>query len=407
MTAQLTQSQARRIALAAQGFGRARPASGVSMRQLQSQIDRLAQLQIDSVNVAVRAHLMPVFSRLGAYDPALLDRAAGRSPRRLFEYWGHAASLIDVELQPALRFRMHAADRSEPWERVRQIEHQHPGLIDRVLQEITTRGALTARQVEHQEVRDRTHWGWNWSSVKIALEWHFLCGRLSVAQRNAQFERVYDLPDRVLPPAVRRMRTPTADEAHVILARHAARALGVMSDRCLADYFRTKLAPTRAAIAVLLEQGELIPVTVAGWSRAAYMWHDARIPRQLHAAALVSPFDSLIFERARAADLFGIDYRIEIYVPAEQRRFGYYVYPFLLDEGFAARVDIKADRQRGVLLVASAWLEPACQQPVARVAGELAASLSEMAQWLGLSAIAVSDIGTLSRELADAVRVVG
>ncbi len=406
MTAELTPAQARRIALAAQGFGRARPASGVSMGRLRSELMRLAQLQIDSVNVAVRAHLMPIFSRLGAYDPTLLERAAGRPPRHLFEYWGHAASLIDVQLEPALRFRMRAA-RGEAWHRLERVEQQHPGLVARVLDEVADRGPLTARQIEHDEVRSRVDWGWNWSSVKVALEWHFLCGRLSVARRNAQFERVFDLPERVLPASVWQQPTPDVAESHLLLARRAASALGIMTDRCVADYFRTKLTPTRSAIAALVDLGELVPVRVAGWARPTYLWHRATVPRRIQAAALVSPFDSLIFERARAADLFGLDYRIEIYLPAAQRRFGYYVYPFLLDEGFAARVDLKADRRRGVLMVAAAWLEPGWHQPAAGVAHELVVCLSEMARWLGLSAIAVSDVGTLAGELETAVRAEG
>lgn len=385
----LTLAQARRIALAAQGFGSPRPGRAVTMRDIQATITRLAQVQIDSINVVRRAHYLPFFSRLGPYDTALVDRAAGRAPRRLFEYWGHAASLIDVTLEPALRFRAERAT-DEAWGSMRRIAAEHPDLVARVLVDIRRDGPLTARQIDQvEENRPREHWGWNWSAVKTACEWLFWTGQITAARRNAQFERVYDLPERVLPEAVRSVPTPGVAAAHVALVRRAAAALGIGSLACFADYFRLTTSETAAAIEALVVTGELEPVTVTGWARTAYLWTNARKPRRIDARALLSPFDSMVFERRRLRELFGFDYRIEIYVPAAKRRHGYYVYPFLLGDRFAARVDLKADRAAGCLRVLGAWVEPD-EDPV-EVGRELVAELSELAQWLDLSRIEVAE----------------
>ena len=327
------------------------------MRDLQATVDRLAQFQIDSINIVTRAHYLPLFSRLGPYDPELLHRAAQRAPRRLFEYWGHEASLIDVVLQPALRWRM-AAAAEDAWGRMQRIQAEHPQLVDDVREELAERGPLTAREIEHEEERRHDHWGWNWSAVKTCLEWLFWTGEITAAGRNRQFERRYDLTERVLPAAVLAQPTPTRDEADVALVRRAAQALGIGTARCLADYFRISTARAKAAIDVLVESGELLPVAVTGWTETgAYLWHTARLPRRIETRALLSPFDSLVFERRRLEQLFGFRYRIEVYVPPPKRVYGYYVYPFLLDAAMVARVDLKADRARGVLRVNSAWLE--------------------------------------------------
>jgi uncharacterized protein YcaQ len=396
----LSRTQARRIALAAQGFGRPRPDRPVTMRDVQATISRLGQFQIDSINVVTRAHFMPLFSRLGSYDLALLERAAHRPPRRLFEYWGHAASLIDVDLQPLLRFRMQAGFR-DVWPGVERVARENHGLVDFVREEVRARGPLSARDLEIEEVRDRSSWGWNWSSVKTVLEWLFYCGDVTSAYRNTQFERVYDIPERVLPPQVLAAPTPDPAESVTGLIRHAARALGVASEFCLRDYFRTRRAMTRHAIAALVETGELIPVTIQGWeTKPHYLWHETRWPRRIETRALLSPFDSMIFERSRLERLFDFAYRIEIYVPGPRRVYGYYVYPFLLGEHFVARVDLKADRSRGVLLVNSAWLEPG--HDPAYVAAELAAELELLADWQGLSAVEVLPRGDLAPALASA-----
>ncbi|HET9649531.1 MAG TPA: crosslink repair DNA glycosylase YcaQ family protein [Microlunatus sp.] len=397
----LTTAQARRVALAAQGFGVPRPQRTATMRDLQRVVDRLAQFQIDSINIVARAHFMPLFSRLGPYDPALLERAAHRAPRRLFEYWGHAASLIDVSLQPALRFRMQEGFR-DVWGGVARAAAENPQLVDELREEVKRRGPISARQLEYEEVRDRSNWGWNWSTVKTVLEWLFYVGDVTSAYRNSQFERVYDLPERVFPASVLAAPTPSPHDAVVTLVRRAAAALGVASEVCLRDYFRTRGDLTRSAIGELVASGELVPVTVDGWENAkTYLWHAARRPRRIHARALVSPFDSLIFERGRLARLFDFFYRIEIYVPEPKRTYGYYVYPFLLGERFVARVDLKADRSAGVLRVNAAWLE--ADQDAGQVASELAAELATMAAWLGLSGIAVGERGDLAPGLARAV----
>lgn len=384
------------MALAAQGFGRPQPATP-TMRDVQGSIDRLAQLQIDSINIVTRAHFMPLFSRLGPYDPSLLERAASRPPRRLFEYWGHAASLIDVRLQPALRWRM-AAAAEDAWGRMKKIQAEHPRLVEDVLAEIAERGPLTSRQIEHEEERRRDHWGWNWSSVKTCLEWLFWTGEITAAGRNRQFERLYDLTSRVIPAAVLAEPTPSREDADVLLVRRAAQALGIGTVRCLSDYFRISIARARAAIAILVETGELHPVTVPGWAETgAYLWHAARFPRRVEARALLSPFDSLVFERRRLEQLFDFFYRIEIYVPEAQRVHGYYVYPFLLDEQLVARVDLKADRSRGVLRVNSAWLEEGADPNA--TAEALVEELTSMATWQGLAALEVVPLGDLAPTL--------
>ncbi|WP_229119208.1 winged helix-turn-helix domain-containing protein [Enemella evansiae] len=396
----ISPAAARRIAIAAQGLAAPRPQQ-VTMRQVQQVISRLGQFQIDSINVVARAHQFPLYSRLGAYDTDLLARATHRPPRRLFEYWGHAASLVDVTLQPALRFRMERAA-EEAWGRIRRMQAEQPGLVERVYAEVAdARRPITAREIEHVEERRRDHWGWNWSEVKTALEWLFWCGRITSAHRNSQFERAFALPERVLPAAVVEEPTPSVTESHLTLVRRAATALGVGTISCLADYFRLSVAETKAAVAELVAAGELEPVQVPGWG-PAYLWHQARRPRRVEARALLSPFDSMVFERRRLAGLFGFDYRIEIYVPAEKRRYGYYVYPFLLGEEFVARVDLKADRSAGELVVQSAWSEPGQDAPV--VARELAAELAELAGWLGLPAIRAVPRGDLAPELQKALR---
>jgi len=393
----LTQAQARRVALAAQGFGPIRPVRPVTMRDVQATISRLGQFQIDSINVVTRAHFLPLFSRLGAYDPGLLIRAAHRPPRRLFEYWGHAASLIDVNLQPLLRFRMQEGFR-DVWSGVERVARANPQLVDFVRAEIRARGPISARELEVEEVRDRSNWGWNWSGVKTVLEWLFYCGDVTSAWRNASFERVYDLPERVLPQAVLAHPTPTPTESVIGLVRRAAYALGVASEYSLRDYFRTRPAMTRDAITHLVAAGELVPVIIQGWEgKPHYLWHQARHPRRIQARALLSPFDSMIFERARLERLFDFSYRIEVYVPRPRRIHGYYVYPFLLGERFVARVDLKADRSRGVLRVNSAWLEPG--HDPGYVAAELNEELRLLAEWQGLSAIEVVPHGDLARYL--------
>lgn len=408
----LSKAQARRIALAAQGFagrdrtgrGGQRPERVPGMRDVQRVINQLAQFQIDTINIVARAHYLPLFSRLGPYDTALLDRALSRSPRRLFEYWGHAASMIDIALQPALRFRMQANATKDP-AAASTVEKKHPGMHDWVYRQISESGPVSSREIEHIDPdhapTKKEHWGWNWSEVKIICERLFNAGVITPARRNSQFERLFDLPERVLPAQVVDAPTPPDDEAMRTLVRRAATALGVAGEYDLRDYFRTSVAMTKPAINDLVESGELIPVTVEGWGKPAYLWHEAKLPRRIEARALVSPFDSVMFERDRLEALFEFFYRIEIYVPEPKRIHGYYVYPFLLGDRFVARVDLKADRAAGALRVNSAWIEQHADP--AEVAAALAEELRLMAEWLGLDDVAVRDRGDLAGPLAKAV----
>ncbi|MCW2801070.1 MAG: cytoplasmic protein [Aeromicrobium sp.] len=396
----LTVLQARRIALAAQGFTRPRPGldSTVNARHLGKVIERLGFFQIDSVNVLARAQYMPVFSRLGPYDQELLHRAAGRRPRRLFEYWAHEAALVDINLWQAFQFRMESGARM--WGSMAEIAEYSPEFVQWVLDEVRDQGPLTARQVEHDAPREKANWGWNWSEVKIALEYLFYKGRVTAARRNSAFERVYDLPERVIPPA--QFNAPPLDsaEAHVVLVSHAARALGVGTSQCLRDYFRMSPELSKAAIETLVDTGELILTTIAGWNRPAYLHRDAVQPRKVSARALLSPFDPLVFERTRTEKLFDFRYRIEIYVPAEKRVHGYYVLPFLLGDRLVARVDLKADRQSGTLIVHGAWAESHAPDSTA---DELAQELRLMAGWLGLATVAPPAKGDLAGELSAAL----
>ncbi len=393
MVTSLSPLQARRIALGAQGFTRARPAA-VTSRHLNATIARLGFFQIDSVNVLQRAQYLPLYSRMGPYDVDLLHRAAGRSPRRLFEYWAHEAAFVDVNLRPAFRFRMESGARM--WGSMARIIEEKPELVAWVLDEVRANGPLTAREVEHDAPRNTDDWGWNWSEVKIALEYLFYKGEVTAARRNSAFERVYDLPERVLPEPVLEMPPLDPDEAHVELVRHAATALGIGSAQCLRDYFRLAPEPTTRAITTLVDAGELLPAIITGWKRPAFLHAEAARPRAVRARALLSPFDPLVFERTRTEVLFDFRYRIEIYTPAHQRVHGYYVLPFLLGDRLVARVDLKADRAAGVLRVLSAWAEPDAPGDTAT---ELAAELSLMASWLGLDSVSVTRKGDLATAL--------
>jgi uncharacterized protein YcaQ len=391
----LSRAQARRVALAAQGFLDPRHATP-DLRTLNRTVRRTGVLQIDSVNVLQRAHYMPLFSRMGPYDTALLDRASGRAPRRLVEYWAHVAAFMPVDLWPHMQHRMRLyRDRGHPW-----MAGVDFGLASSLLGELSDRGRRTARDLDDGLPRDKQHWGWNWSEAKKALEYLFLAGEVAVAGRNPQFERVYDLPERVIPSAVLAMPTPSDADAHRELVRRAAISHGVATARDLRDYYRMPVAHVGPAIGSLVEDGELVPVSVEGQS-GYYLHRDARLPRRVDARALLSPFDPLVWERARTEALFDFFYRIEIYVPEHKRVHGYYVLPFLLGDRIVARVDLKADRRGGLLHVHAAYSEPGAPGTTAE---ELGVELRALADWLGLSEVAVANRGDLSAALRSALR---
>ncbi|WP_240044368.1 winged helix-turn-helix domain-containing protein [Nocardioides albidus] len=392
-TQSLSLAQARRVALAAQGFldpAHARP----TMRTFERTLARTGVLQVDSVNVLQRAHFMPLYSRMGPYDVGLLQRAASGRDRRVVEYWAHVQAFMPVELWPAMRHRMDDyRTRRGKWFTVEEGDALEVALVA----EITERGASTARQLDDGLPRSKDHWGWNWSRTRRMLDYLYMTGELAIAGRNSQFEIRYDLPERVLPAAVLAAPAMSASEAHVELVRRAARSHGVASAHCLADYFRIRVGEARTAIAELVAAGELEPVEVQGWRRPAYLHRDARLPRRIGGRALLSPFDPVVWERDRAEALFEFLYRIEIYTPAHQRVHGYYVLPFLLGDRIVGRVDLKAERATGRLLVQSAWTEP---HAPAETAAELAVELTRLAGWLGLGEVVVAPRGDLAAALA-------
>jgi uncharacterized protein len=397
----LSLAAARRIALAAQGFAKPRPVRPPSVNQIEALVRQLGVLQLDSVNVFTRAHYMPVFSRFGPYDRSRLDRIAGHGngkvDRRLVEYWAHEASLIPVEMHPLFRWRMADVDR-EAWGSISRIIREEPELVADTLELVAEQGPIRARDTGAVRPPPRPGHMWNWHEGKVALEHLFFTGRVA-SSRRVNFERLYDTTERVLPASILERPTPNPEDAQRELTRIAARALGVATEPDLGDYFRMPRLDSKARVAELAAAGELLPVEVQGWSAPAYLWPDARRPRRVHARALLSPFDSLIWFRQRTERLFDFHYRIEIYTPEAKRVHGYYVLPFLLGETLVARVDLKSDRQRSALLVQGAFAEDRVDR--VEVASELAAELQLVATWLGLSAVVVpaSARGDLAPEL--------
>lgn len=392
MTTDLSLKEARRIALAAQGFGIPRP-ERPSANRLRGTLDRVGLFQIDSVNVLTRAHYLPAFSRLGCYDPGLIGHHAWgpKRQRRMFEYWAHEASLLPLDLHPQLRWRMDRAERGEiGYPGLRRFAAERRAEAQAVLDRITAEGPLAAADFE--DGSSKSGW-WEWSHAKHALEWLFWAGKITTATRRGSFARVYDLPERVLPKAILDLPTPDAASAQRTLIERSARALGVATAADLRDYFRLKPEEADHAIAAEVEAGTLVPARIEGWSQKAWLHRDARATRSVRAASLLAPFDPLIWERGRTERLFGFRYRIEIYVPADKRTHGYYVLPFLMDEALVARVDLKADRQAGILLAHRVTLEPgAPAETIARLSSEL----DQLAAWLGLDRVQIGEIVQLS-----------
>jgi uncharacterized protein YcaQ len=396
----LSAPEARRIALAAQGFADPKPKSEPGRAQLKRVFDRVGLIQIDSVNVITRSHYLPPFARLGPYPQSVLEDAAWGRRKILFEYWGHEASLIPMPMQPLFRWRMAEAREGRGlWGGVHRFGVERADFVRQVLKEIEKRGPIGAGALDDagpDSIRPKGGW-WGWSDGKRAVEWLFWAGLVTTATRKG-FERLYDIPERALPRAIVDAPTPTPADAQRELIRIASRAMGVATVQDLRDYFRMGVDDTKARVEELVDAGELLPAEVKGWDRPAFLHPDARRPRKVRTAALLSPFDSLVWRRERAERMFGFRYRLEIYTPAHKREHGYYVLPFLLDEKIVGRLDLKADRQAKSLLVKAAHMEDGARAET--VAPALAAELQAMAGWLGLDGVRIE----AAQPLADALR---
>ncbi|MBZ9765773.1 winged helix-turn-helix domain-containing protein [Mesorhizobium sp. CA6] len=395
MKDKISLAMARRVALGAQGFNDPRPSGVPDRRHLARVLSRTGLLQIDSVSAVVRAHYMPLYSRLGPYPLTLLDNAAVTRKRAVFEYWAHEASFLPVETYPLMRWRMQRAEQGdEMYLGLAKWGRERKEMIDEIYREVADRGPIAASDIEGH--KGNGGW-WGWSEAKHAFEWLFWAGRITTAYRRG-FERYYDLPERVLPQAVLDLPIPSVEDAHRELLRISARAHGIATYGDLRDYFRLAPGDTKDRIEELVDAGELLPVKVEGWDKTAYLHKDARFPRRIEARALLAPFDPVVFERTRTEKLFDFRYRIEIYTPAEKRQYGYYVLPFLLGDRIVARVDLKADRPASILRVHAAYAEAGAPPETAT---QLFNELKQMQGWLGLEAIEVTPAGDLGPALAD------
>ncbi|NUT79746.1 winged helix-turn-helix domain-containing protein [Pseudomonas brassicacearum] len=384
-TLSFTLKQARRLALAAQGFDGRSPPASVQPSRLNCLIERLGVLQIDSVNALVRSHYLPLFSRLGHYNRDLLDQAAWSQGRRrtLFEYWGHEASLLPMSMYPLMRWRMSRASGGEGvYQQLARFGHERQDVIRRVLASVQEQGAIGAGSLSTR--KEKAGPWWDWSAEKHALEWLFAAGEVTVAGRRG-FERLYDLPERVLPASILQQPLPDEAQAQRALLLHAADALGIATEKDLRDYFRLDPADSRGRLAELEEAGELLRCQVQGWKQPAWCRPAAKIPRKVAASALLSPFDSLVWERGRTERLFDFRYRLEIYTPVHKRVYGYYVLPFLHHERIAARVDLRAERALGQLAVHAVHEDASGLDEEGMLA--LALNLQRMARWLGLERV--------------------
>ncbi|SFH35673.1 winged helix-turn-helix domain-containing protein [Pseudomonas sp. NFACC45] len=404
-TLSFTLKQARRLALAAQGFDGRSTSASVQPARLNRLIERLGVLQIDSVNALVRSHYLPLFSRLGHYTPDLLDQAAWSQGRRrtLFEYWGHEASLLPLAMYPLMRWRMDRAARGEGiYRQLAQFGQERQDVIRRVLASVREQGAVGAGSLSTRQ--EKAGPWWDWSAEKHALEWLFAAGEVTVAGRRG-FERLYDLPERVLPPSILQQPLPDEPQAQRALLLHAAEALGVGTEKDLRDYFRLDPADSRERLAELEEAGELVRCQVQGWKQPAWCRPSVKIPRKVAVSALLSPFDSLVWERSRTERLFDFRYRLEIYTPAHKRVYGYYVLPFLHHERIAARVDLRAERALGRLAVHAVHEEePGLDEEGLQA---LAVNLRRLADWLGLARVQLNCARAGGVRLAGALAEVG
>lgn len=380
----LSIADARRIALAAQGFDTARPKTKATQRNVDALISRLGVIQIDSVNVLVRSQELPLFARLGNHNRNAIPRATQQ--QKLFEYWGHEAAHLPVDLHPLFRWKMDAArtGRVTHWG-LTSFYEENKAFVKRTLKHVEKHGPTTSRELSTRTEKKGT-W-WDWDEAKVALEYLFLTGELMSRGRGTDFARIYDTPERVLPQQIFDAPTPSEHDARKQLLIRSTIAQGVATASDLADYYRQKLATVKPLIDELLEEGELRAVEVEGWMEKAFVHHKAKLPKELHATALLSPFDSLVWCRPRNERLFNFHYRIEIYTPKEKRKFGYYVLPFMLNGEMVGRVDMKADRASGVLLAQSVHTEKGVKRSSINEA--LTAELEAMATWLGLDRVQI------------------
>jgi uncharacterized protein len=383
----LSNDQARRYALGAQGFIEGRATGRVDVRRFRKVVDQVGLIQLDSVNVFSRAHYMPFYSRIGPYDQAALDDWLWRSGE-LFEYWGHEASLIPSQHHRLFRWRM---DQALKWNRLAQIEADEPEFVEDVYEQVVERGPLRTKDLEAPGERDSDAM-WGWSNGKVALEALFLKGRITAADRP-NFIRMYDLPERVIPEEHLEAPAPGHDEALAELLMLAASSMGVAAADDLADYYRIRMPAARPVLRRLVEGEDLIEVEVEGWDRPGYLHPDATMPRWARGTALLSPFDNLIWYRPRVERIWGFHYRIEIYVPEPKRVYGYYVLPFLLDGDLVARVDLKIDRRRNALQVKGAFAEPDVEKK--KVGHALRKELELVATWQDLDDVNVERNGDL------------
>ena len=386
----LSLAQARRIALAAQGFADPRPTGRVDRRHFRRAIDRMGLIQIDSVNVLVRSQELPLFARLGPHPRTMIAEATAAG--ELFEYWVHEASHVPTAHHHLHRWRM---DGPRKWETYWKMDARRPGFVDEVLRRIELDGPLAAGDLS-ERVGKKGTW-WDWDDGKVALEHLFSSGQVTAVRRASDFARLYDLTERVLPEHVLATPTPTEAEARKELLVLAAQHHGVGTMTDLTDYHRQKNAPCKPLLDELVEEGRLLPVQVEGWAKPAYLHPEAKLPRRINACALLSPFDPVCWNRDRNERLFGFHYRIEIYTPAPKRTYGYYVLPVLWGDSLVGRLDMKADRQTRTLLVKGSFAEPGA--PVDAVAPDLVRELHAMVAWLGLDRVDIADRGDMASAL--------
>jgi uncharacterized protein len=389
-------AEARRIGLAAQGFGQTKNDSASGWAAQNKELKRLHLLQIDSVNVLTRSHYLPLFSRLGNYDRAVLDkRTLTHKNRSHFECWAHEASLVRMELHPLMRWRMNRAHKGDGiYKSMRDFARDEKSYLKNLLKFVASHGP-TAQSDLPDKSKGEGGW-WGWSKGKLALETLFAQGLLTTSKRES-FERFYDLPERVIPAEIMNLPTPSERDAILQLIDLSGQALGVGSAFDLRDYFRLPVADAKQATDDAVEAGILAPVTVEGWKPQAYLHRAAKTPRSINATALVTPFDPICWDRDRAERLFNFHYRIELYTPQPKRKFGYYVLPFLMGESFAGRVCLKADRETGTLRVNSSHIEDMADPR--ETAEALSRELKSMAIWLGLKNIHVTRKGNLANYL--------